>query len=57
MAAGSTTILWMAAGGIAIIFIGLDQAAGADPFITTIKDISALAIYFGLVNVFLAHML
>jgi len=40
-----------------LLRLGLDQAAGADPFITTIKDISALSIYFGLVNVFLGHML
>jgi magnesium transporter len=37
--------------------IGLDQAAGSDPIITTIKDMSGLAIYFGLVSVFLAHLL
>lgn len=40
-----------------LIRIGLDQAAGSDPIITTIKDMSGLAIYFGLVNVFLAHLL
>lgn len=37
--------------------LGLDQAAGSDPIITTIKDMTGLAIYFGLVNVFLAHLL
>lgn len=32
---------------------GLDQAAGSDPIITTIKDITGLLIYFVLVNTFL----
>jgi Mg/Co/Ni transporter MgtE len=27
---------------------GLDHAPGADPFITTIKDFTGLAVYFGL---------
>ena len=33
--------------------LGFDQAAGADPIITTIKDISGLAIYFMLATTFL----
>lgn len=32
---------------------GMDQAAGADPVITTIKDVTGLLIYFLLVNTFL----
>ncbi len=32
---------------------GFDQAAGSDPFITTIKDISGLLIYFFLASTFL----
>ncbi|MGI6037685.1 MAG: magnesium transporter [Limnochordia bacterium] len=32
---------------------GLDQAAGADPIITTIKDISGLIIYFYFVHLFI----
>lgn len=31
-----------------LIKIGLDHAPGADPFITTIKDFTGLAVYFGL---------
>ncbi len=37
--------------------LGFDQAAGSDPFITTIKDISGLFIYFFFVNIFLGHLL
>lgn len=37
--------------------VGLDQAAGSDPIITTIKDISGLLIYFLLVSQFLSHLL
>jgi magnesium transporter len=36
-----------------LVKLGLDQAAGSDPIITTIKDISGLAIYFALVQAFL----
>ena len=36
---------------------GIDQAAGSDPIITTIKDISGLMIYFFLVSQFLGYML
>jgi magnesium transporter len=32
---------------------GVDQAAGADPIITTIKDVTGLLIYFVLVNTFI----
>lgn len=35
----------------ALIRSGFDQAAGSDPFITTIKDMSGLAIYFAMVGV------
>ncbi len=34
-----------------------DQAAGSDPVITTLKDITALVIYFSLANLFMSHML
>ncbi len=37
--------------------LGIDQAAGADPIITTIKDISGLLIYFVLVSQFLGYLL
>ncbi|SET15485.1 magnesium transporter [Anaerobranca gottschalkii] len=37
--------------------MNVDQAAGADPIITTIKDITGLFIYFVLVNQFLAHLM
>ncbi len=33
-----------------LIKLGFDQAAGADPIITTIKDMSGLAIYFSSVS-------
>lgn len=36
---------------------GIDQAAGADPIITTIKDITGLIIYFVLVNHLLTSLL
>lgn len=37
--------------------LGIDQAAGADPIITTIKDITGLLIYFVLVTQLLGHLL
>ena len=40
-----------------LVSLGFDQAAGSDPIITTIKDITGLFIYFMLVNQFLGHML
>ncbi len=36
---------------------GMDQAAGSVPFITTIKDISGLLIYFVLANQFLGYLM
>ncbi|HLT57306.1 MAG TPA: magnesium transporter [Limnochordales bacterium] len=33
----------------ALVKLGLDHAAGADPFLTTLKDFTSLAIYFSLV--------
>nr|WP_184080648.1 magnesium transporter [Nocardiopsis mwathae] len=33
--------------------LGLDHAPGADPFITTIKDFTGLAVYFGLASLLL----
>ncbi len=36
---------------------GLEQAAGSDPIITTLKDITGLLIYFSSVTVLLSHML
>ncbi|WP_244269471.1 magnesium transporter [Natronincola ferrireducens] len=41
----------------ALFKLGIDQAAGADPIITTIKDISGLLIYFVLVTQFLGYLL
>ncbi len=40
-----------------LVRLGFDQAAGSDPFITTIKDIVSLLIYFYLVSIFLGHLL
>ena len=40
-----------------LIKINVDQAAGAAPIITSIKDISGLLIYFVLVSVFMGHLL
>jgi len=36
--------------------LGLDQAAGADPIITTIKDMTGLVIYFATASFFLGHL-
>ncbi len=35
-----------------LVKLGFDQAAGADPFLTTVKDITGLAIYFTMVSIF-----
>jgi len=40
-----------------LVKLGFDQAAGSDPFITTIKDVTGLFIYFTSVSIFLSHML
>ncbi len=40
-----------------LIKLGFDQAAGADPILTTIKDIAGLVIYFLAVSLFLPHVL
>jgi len=40
----------------ALIKLGFDQAAGSDPIITTIKDISGLMIYFTAVALFLPQV-
>ena len=37
--------------------LGYDPTAGSDPLITTINDVSALIIYFGLASVLLAKLL
>ncbi len=39
-----------------LIRLGFDQAAGADPFITTIKDMTGLAIYFASVSFLVPHI-
>ncbi len=39
-----------------LIKLGMDQAAGADPIITTIKDITGLLIYFGFVVLFMGQL-
>jgi len=60
LALGITVTLSTALGFLVpfiLVRLGFDQAAGADPFITTIKDISSLMIYFFLVTVFLGHLL
>lgn len=40
-----------------LLKLGFDQAAGADPVITTVKDMSGLAIYFGFASYFLSALL
>lgn len=40
-----------------LIKLNIDQAAGTDPIITSIKDVTGLLIYFVLVNYFLGHLL
>ncbi|SIQ47513.1 magnesium transporter [Alkalispirochaeta americana] len=40
-----------------LVKLGFDQAAGADPIITTIKDVSGLMIYFTAVTIFLPQVL
>ncbi len=40
-----------------LVKLGFDQAAGSDPFITTIKDVTGLFIYFTSVNIFLGYLL
>jgi magnesium transporter len=40
-----------------LIKLNVDQAAGAAPIITSIKDISGLLIYFILVSIFMGHLL
>jgi len=40
-----------------LVKFGFDQAAGADPIITTLKDITALAIYFTSVSLFLPQVI
>lgn len=37
--------------------LNLDQAAGSDPIITTLKDITGLVIYFMSVQIFLSHLM
>jgi len=39
-----------------LIKLNMDQAAGAAPIITTLKDVIALFVYFGSVSLFLSHM-
>ncbi len=40
-----------------LLKMGLDQAAGADPIITTVKDVSGLVIYFLLVQLFFSFLM
>ncbi len=55
------TVLLASTLGFLIPFIlfklNLDQAAGSDPIITTLKDITGLVIYFSLVQLFLSHLM
>ncbi len=39
-----------------LVKLGLDPAAGSSPFITTLKDISGLLIYFAFATLFLGHL-
>jgi magnesium transporter len=40
-----------------LVKLGTDMAAGADPIITTIKDVTGLLIYFGLAQLFMSALL
>lgn len=40
-----------------LLKLGYDQAAGSDPIITTIKDITGLMVYFILVSTFLSQLI
>jgi magnesium transporter len=40
-----------------LIRLGMDQAAGADPILTTIKDVTGLLIYFGLATLIMGPLL
>lgn len=40
-----------------LVKFGFDQVAGSGPVLTTIKDITALLIYFSLTAIFMGHML
>jgi magnesium transporter len=40
-----------------LIRLGMDQAAGADPILTTIKDITGLLIYFGLATLIMGPLM
>jgi magnesium transporter len=40
-----------------LLRLGMDQAAGADPILTTIKDITGLLIYFGLATLIMGPLL
>ncbi len=40
-----------------LVKIGFDQAAGADPIITTVKDLTGLLIYFASVSFFMPHII
>jgi magnesium transporter len=40
-----------------LVKAGTDMAAGADPIITTIKDVTGLLIYFGLAQLLMSAML
>ena len=40
-----------------LLKLGYDQAAGADPIITTIKDMTGLVIYFFLVKLLLPEVI
>jgi magnesium transporter len=40
-----------------LVKVGTDMAAGADPIITTIKDVTGLLIYFGLAHLFMSALL
>ncbi len=55
-----TIILGIALGFLVpfiLIKLGFDQTAGADPFITTVKDMSSLLIYFSSASLFLPHVI
>ncbi len=40
-----------------LVKLNVDQAAGAAPIITSIKDVAGLLIYFGFVTLFLSHLM
>jgi magnesium transporter len=41
---------------ICSVYLRIDPAMTAGPFVTTIKDIAALLVYFGIASMFMAYL-